>query len=82
MAASVKIMNFAFAPPILSVQTGTRVTFTNQDAATHTVTSDGGLFGSGNLATGRSFSFTFMSRGSFAYHCSIHPSMTGTVTVT
>jgi plastocyanin len=82
MAASVKIMSFAFTPSSLSVHAGTRVTFTNQDAATHTVTSDGGLFGSGNLATGQSFSFTFMSRGSFAYHCSIHPSMKGTVTVT
>jgi len=60
MAASVKIMGFAFIPPSLSVHTGTRVTFTNRDAATHTVTADGGLFSSGNLAPGQSFSFTFM----------------------
>jgi hypothetical protein len=42
----------------------------------------GGLFNSGDLAPGRSFSFTFMGRGSFAYHCRIHPSMTATLTVT
>ena len=47
-----------------------------------TVTADGGLFNSGNLSSGQSFSFTFMSRGSFSYHCRIHPSMTGTVSVT
>ncbi len=82
MAASVRIMNFAFSPSGLSVRIGTRVTFTNGDATTHTVTANGGLFNSGNLPSGQSFSFTFMSRGSFAYHCRIHPSMTGTVTVT
>jgi len=82
MAASVKIMNSAFTPSRISVHAGTRVTFTNQDGTTHTVTADDGLFNSGDLATGQSFSFTFMSRGSFAYHCSIHLSMKGTVTVT
>jgi plastocyanin len=75
-------MSFAFTPSSLSVHTGTRVTFTNRDATTHTVTADGGLFNSGNLATGQSFSFTFMGRGSFTYHCQIHPSMTGTIGVT
>lgn len=75
-------MNFAFSPSILTVHTGTRVTFTNRDMATHTVTADGGLFNSGNLSTGQTFSFTFMGRGSFAYHCQIHPSMKGTIAVT
>lgn len=82
VAASVKIISFSFNPSSLSVHTGTRATFTNQDSTTHTVTADGGLFNSGNLGTGQSFSFTFMGRGSFAYHCRIHPSMTGTITVT
>jgi len=81
-AASVQIINFAFSPSSLSVRIGTRVTFTNRDASAHTVTADGGLFNSRDLASGQSFSFTFMSRGSFAYHCRIHPSMTGTVSVT
>ena len=81
MAASVRIAGFAFTPSSLSVHTGTLVTFTNRDGATHTVTADGGLFNSGDLATGQSFSFTFMGRGSFPYHCQIHPSMTGTITV-
>jgi plastocyanin len=82
MTASVKIMNFAFNPSSLSVHTGARVTFTNRDGTTHTVTADGGLFNSGDLASGQSFSFTFMAKGSFAYHCNIHASMKGTVTVT
>lgn len=82
MAASVTIMSFAFTPSSLSVHAGARVTFTNRDGATHTVTADGGLFSSGNLSTGQRFSFTFMSRGTFPYHCQIHPSMKGTITVT
>lgn len=82
MAAAVRIVNFAFSPSMLSVRVGTRVTFTNRDMVTHTVTADGGLFNSGNLASGQSFSFTFMSRGTFTYHCRIHPSMTGTISVT
>lgn len=82
MAPVVNIMSFAFTPSSLSVRAGTRVTFTNRDAVTHTVTANGGLFNSGDLAPGRSFAFTFMGRGSFAYHCRIHPSMTGTITVT
>jgi plastocyanin len=83
MTASVKIMNFAFTPSSLSVHTGARVTFTNQDASyTHTVTSDSGLFDSGNLAYRASFSFTFTGKGSFPYHCAIHTNMKGTITVT
>src|ERR1700694_3526094 len=38
MTASVRIMNFAFTPSSLSVHTGARVTFTNRDGTTHTVT--------------------------------------------
>jgi plastocyanin len=82
MASSVKIMNFAFTPSSLSVRRGARVTFTNKDASTHTVTADGGLFDSGNLSADQTFSFTFMGTGSFAYHCKIHTSMRATITVT
>ena len=82
LAAAVRVIDFAFNPSSLTVRVGTRVTFTNRGAATHTVTADGGLFNSGDLPSGKSYSFTFMSAGSFAYHCQIHPSMTGTITTT
>lgn len=80
MAAAVSIVNFAFTPSSLRVRLGTRVTFTNR-GVTHTVTADGGLFDSGDLAPGQSYQFTFTRAGSFAYHCQIHPSMRGTVSV-
>jgi plastocyanin len=79
-AESVAISGFAFAPASISVAVGTTVTWTNDDAATHTVTAAGGTFDSGNLSRGQTFSRTFDAAGTFTYQCSIHPSMTGTVT--
>ena len=81
-AGAVEIANFAFAPGSRSVKVGDSVKWTNQDGATHTVTADDGAFDSGNLADGKSFSFTFDQAGTFAYHCNVHQSMTGKVTVT
>jgi plastocyanin len=55
------------------------VTWTNNDSVAHTVT--GTDFASSQLAPGSTFSHKFTTAGSFDYHCSIHPSMTGNVTV-
>ncbi len=80
---AVTILNFQFTPPKMTVPVGTTVRWTNQDGPTHTVTSDtAGIFDSGDLATGKSFSFTFNTPGTFAYHCAIHPTMMGTIVVT
>jgi plastocyanin len=65
----------------LTVNVGSKVTWTNTDSVTHTVTSDNGVFGSGDLAPNATFSYTFNTTGTFAYHCSIHTYMTGTVIV-
>jgi plastocyanin len=51
-------------------------------ATEHTVTADDGSFDSGPLTGDATFTFTFETPGTYAYHCSIHSSMTGTVTVT
>jgi plastocyanin len=47
----------------------------------HTVVSDDGKFNIGNLQHGDSGSMVFNQVGTYAYHCSIHPSMKGSVTV-
>lgn len=62
----------------ITVPVGTTVTWTNQDFATHTVTSETGFFDSGGLSP---FSHTFTKVGVFRYRCSIHSQMAGTVTV-
>lgn len=77
----VTIQNFAFSPATLTVKAGTTVKWVNQDSATHQVVSDTGLFNSGDLSKGQSFSFTFNQTGTYAYHCMIHPSMTGSIVV-
>ena len=79
--ANVDISGFAFVPQTLSVSPGTTVTWTNNDSSSHTIASNDNLFQSGNLAKGATFSHTFAQKGTFNYHCSIHPSMTGKVIV-
>jgi plastocyanin len=77
---SVTIKDFAFSPASLEIAIGETVTWTNEDSAAHTVTGDDGI-DSGSLAQGKSFTHTFKSAGTFSYRCSIHPNMTGKVTV-
>jgi plastocyanin len=79
--ADVTIQNFAFSPATITVTVGTTVTWTNNDGATHTVTSDTGVFDSGNMANGKTYSRTFSQAGTFTYHCTIHPNMKATVIV-
>ncbi len=80
---TVHITNFVFTPAELSVPAGTTVTWVNDDDIPHTVVSDDKTaFRSQVLDTGQRFSFTFKTAGSFGYFCSIHPHMTGRVTVT
>jgi len=79
--AQVTIQNFSFSPASVTVKVGDTVTWTNQDSSTHTVVADNGEFKSGNLGNGATFSFTFSAAGTFAYHCSIHSTMKGTVVV-
>jgi plastocyanin len=80
-ANNVAIQNFAFNPASLTVKAGTKVTWKNLDSTAHHVVSNTGAFDSGILNNGMSYSFTFNKAGSYPYHCSIHPSMTGTIVV-
>jgi plastocyanin len=80
-AADVSIANFTFKNPVVTVKSGTTVTWTNADDIPHTVVSKDGLFKSKVLDSGDHFSFTFAKAGQFGYFCSIHPHMTGTVIV-
>jgi plastocyanin len=80
--ANVTIQGFAFHPASLTVKTGTKVTFTNEDSTIHNATSGPeSTFSSGSLNKGQSFTFTFTKPGTYTYTCTIHPFMKGTVTV-
>jgi plastocyanin len=78
---SVSISGFAFNPATVTVNVGDSVTWTNNDDVPHTATADNGSFNTGQLGSGDSDSVTFNNAGTFAYHCSVHPSMDGTVVV-
>ena len=80
-AAAVRIENFTFKNPVITVKPGTTVTWTNGDDIPHTVVSKDGVFKSKVLDSGDRFSFTFAKAGQFGYFCSLHPHMTGTVVV-
>ena len=82
-ANTVNIKDNSFQPFTLTVPAGTAVTWSNQDAVQHTVSSDKeDLFDSGPLAPGKKYTFTFSNPGSYKYHCSIHPGMQGSIAVT
>ena len=79
--SAVSISNFAFDPTSITIKVGDAVSWTNNDSATHTVVAVDGSFKSGDLGQGATFENTFTTAGTFAYKCSIHPNMTGTVVV-
>ncbi len=78
---TVSVKDFAFQAMDIVVPAGATVTWKNLDGEPHTVTSVDGLFRSGALDTGDSYSQRFAKPGVYRYLCSIHPRMVGSVTV-
>ena len=81
-STAVEARDFAFNPATLTVPSGSKVTWTNNDTTAHTVTFDDASSDSGPLDPLSTFDHTFATAGTFSYHCSIHSFMHGTVTVT
>jgi plastocyanin len=78
----VRIVDNRFRPRSISIPRGTRVRWVNRGNNPHTTTSNTDLWDSGTLSSGERFTRRFGRRGTFNYHCEIHPSMTATITVT
>jgi plastocyanin len=84
--APVSIVDFGFSPSSITVSAGTTVVWTNTGQSIHSVTSDTGAFDSNPscptgscLDPGATYSHTFSTAGTFAYHCRVHSNMVGTV---
>ncbi|MEW6701420.1 MAG: plastocyanin/azurin family copper-binding protein [Bacteroidota bacterium] len=81
------LQNISFNPSTITVNAGTTIKWINKDNVAHTVTSGtpgapDGIFDSGNLNNGGTFSYTFNTKGTFQYYCKLHQSsMKGTVVV-
>lgn len=76
-ANEVVIQGMAFNPGTITVTANTSIKWINNDNVPHNVTSSTpGLFGSPTIsANGGTWSHTFTSPGTFAYTCTIHPTM-------
>jgi plastocyanin len=82
-ANAVSIQNLKFGPSAITVKVGTTVTWTNKDDEAHTVFFEYDGSRSPILVNGANvYSKTFATPGTFVYHCTVHPFMTGTVVVT
>ena len=85
--AEVTMAQIQFEPSSVNVAKGGKVTWTNDDSASHDVTKTGGPgpdFSSGDpggMSQGDTFTQTFNTPGTIEYVCTVHSSMTGTVTV-
>ncbi|HWO84241.1 MAG TPA: cupredoxin domain-containing protein [Solirubrobacterales bacterium] len=79
-AKNVSIVNFAFKPGTVKVKRGGRVTFTNTANTAHTAT-HAGVFDTKRIQPGESETVKLERRGTFAYHCKIHPFMKGKIVV-
>jgi plastocyanin len=78
---NVGIASMKFGPASLTVKAGTTVTWTNNDNMVHTVTADDGSFTSGDMNYGSTYSHTFNTVGTVAYHCTYHAAMKAAVVV-
>ena len=80
-STTISIKDFSFNPKNINIKAGTTITWINEDSLIHDITIDSGLFNQ-DLEPGEEFSFTFDEPGIYKYHCNIHPSMTGEITIT
>lgn len=76
-----------FTPSEVTIDVGSEVVWSNDDSASHTVTSGDpkngpdGTFNSDLFLAGKTFSHTFDEAGKFSYFCQVHPWMQGSVIV-
>lgn len=85
LSDDVEALDNVFAPRVVRIPAGGRLTWSNEGRSLHNVTSDEGSFASADLESGDRFALTFDREGAYPYHCTIHGSpgagMTGVVLV-
>ena len=78
---NLRMLEFTYLPMVLTVSPGTMVNWTNGDKVPSDVVSNEGLFNSGSMDTGASYSYVFTTAGTYEYHSSLHPTMKGKIIV-
>ena len=77
----VVIEGMKYRPAQLQIAAGDTVVFRNADPVPHTVTDRGGAFDSGRIESGATWTLSAAPAGEYTYYCTIHPRMTGALTV-
>lgn len=75
------IQNFSYVPKYFKAKVGDTITWLNKDNAAHTVTADNNAFDTDIIKIGDLAKLTFDKKGTYVYHCSLHPNMIGTIVV-
>jgi plastocyanin len=78
---TIVIEDMTFRPQVLTVRLGDHVTWVNRDLFTHTATQKGAVFDSKEIPSQGSWTWVAGTRGSFAYVCALHPTMSGQLVV-
>ena len=76
---AIDIKNFQYSPDPITVKVGAKIVVTNSDGTVHTLTADDKSFDTGDLDGGATKAITIAKAGKYAYHCTIHNYMTGTI---
>jgi plastocyanin len=75
------INSWGFTPPDITIAAGQTVTWTNSGSQAHTATATNGAFDTGLVEPGASKTLTLADAGTYAYQCTPHPWMKGSLTV-
>ena len=81
-STTLTMQNIAYSPTALSVATGSTIDLDNKDTVEHTFTVDGQDVDVDVQPSSTGTATIDLPAGSYAFHCKIHPQMTGTLTVT
>jgi len=78
---AVTVEDFDFVPAVVEAETGEVITFSNTGFESHNATLDSGACGTVTLETGGRDGIVFGTTGTFAFHCTVHLSMTGRIVI-
>jgi len=80
---TVTIKNLTYSPEPVTAKMGDVIGWMNNDTTPHTATLDDNTCTTDTINVGASGALTFSAPGTYAYHCTIHPTiMKGTITIT
>jgi plastocyanin len=77
----VAILDSGFSPERIRVRVGTTVLWVGEGDLPHSTVSNSELWESPLMTAGESYQRIFREAGEYAYHCTLHPTMTGVIVV-